>query len=678
VNSVYMMAHSGARGSAAQIRQLAGMRGLMAKPSGEIIETPIISNFKEGLSVLEYFNSTHGARKGLADTALKTANSGYLTRRLVDVAQDAIITETDCGTIEGITTKAVIDGGEIVVPLSERILGRTVLNDVVNPLNGEVMLPTGGLIDEEMANRIEKAGIDSVQIRSVLTCRSTPGICAMCYGRDLARGTLVNEGEAVGVIAAQSIGEPGTQLTMRTFHIGGAAQRGAEISAVEASFDGMVKINNRNVVRNSAGIPIVMGRNNELVMVDENGLERARHRLPYGAKILADHGTKVKRGDKLAEWDPYTIPIITERDGHAAYVDLQEGISIREVMDEATGISAKVVTDWRQQARGSDLKPRIVLKDEAGNVIKLQSGLDANYYLSVDAILSVENGAPVKAGDVIARIPRETSKTRDITGGLPRVAELFEARRPKDFAIISDIDGRVEFGKDYRTKRRILVVPDDGGDPKEYLIPKGKHLVVHEGDYVQRGDALLDGNPVPHDILTVLGVEALAEYLINEIQDVYRLQGVKINDKHIEVIVRQMLQKVEVEEGGDTTLLVGEQVDRSEFDMENAKAEGEGLRLATGRAVLQGITKASLQTRSFISAASFQETTRVLTEAAVNGKVDSLEGLKENVIVGRLIPAGTGAVVNRLKSVAAQRDRETAALQAEEAAPPALPEANVA
>jgi DNA-directed RNA polymerase subunit beta' len=678
VNSVYMMAHSGARGSAAQIRQLAGMRGLMAKPSGEIIETPIISNFKEGLSVLEYFNSTHGARKGLADTALKTANSGYLTRRLVDVAQDAIITDYDCGTTEGITTKAVIDGGEIVVPLAERILGRTVLNDVVSPLNGQLILAAGGLIDEELADKIEKAGIDSVQIRSVLTCKSTPGICGMCYGRDLARGTLVNEGEAVGVIAAQSIGEPGTQLTMRTFHIGGAAQRGAEISAVEATFDGRIKINNRSVVKNSAGIPIVMGRNNELVMVDENGLERARHRLPYGAKILADDGVKVKRGDKLAEWDPYTIPIITERDGHAAYVDLVEGVSIREVMDEATGISAKVVTDWRQQARGSDLKPRIQLKDDAGNTIKLQSGLDANYYLSVDAILSVENGASVKAGDVIARIPRETSKTRDITGGLPRVAELFEARRPKDFAIISDIDGRVEFGKDYRTKRRIVVVPEDGGDSKEYLIPKGKHLVVHEGDYVQRGDSLLDGNPVPHDILTVLGVEALAEYLINEIQDVYRLQGVKINDKHIEVIVRQMLQKVEIEDGGETTLLVGEQIDRPEFDEENAKAAAEGLKLARGRAVLQGITKASLQTRSFISAASFQETTRVLTEAAVHGKIDSLEGLKENVIVGRLIPAGTGAVVNRLKAVAAQRDRDTTALQAQQSTPASLPEAKIA
>jgi DNA-directed RNA polymerase subunit beta' len=668
VNSVYMMAHSGARGSAAQIRQLAGMRGLMAKPSGEIIETPIISNFKEGLSVLEYFNSTHGARKGLADTALKTANSGYLTRRLVDVAQDAIITEHDCGSTNGITTKAVIDGGEVVVPLAERILGRTVVNDMIDPLSGKVILAANGLIDEELADKIEKAGIDAVLIRSVLTCKSTPGICAMCYGRDLARGTIVNAGEAVGVIAAQSIGEPGTQLTMRTFHIGGAAQRGAEISAVEASFDGTVKINNRSVVVNSSGIPIVMGRNTEMVLIDENGLERARHRLPYGAKILADEGVKVKRTDKLAEWDPYTIPIITDRDGFANYMDLVEGISIREVMDEATGISAKVITDWRQQARGSDLKPRILLKDDQGNAIKLQSGQDAAYFLSVDAILSVENGVAVRAGDVIARIPRETSKTRDITGGLPRVAELFEARRPKDFAIISDIDGRVEFGKDYRTKRRIVVVPEDGGESKEYLIPKGKHLVVHEGDFVQRGDSLLDGNPVPHDILTVMGVEALAEYLINEIQDVYRLQGVKINDKHIEVIVRQMLQKIEVDEGGETTLLVGDQVDRAEFDDENAKAEAEGLKPARGHSVLQGITKASLQTRSFISAASFQETTRVLTEAAVHGKMDSLEGLKENVIVGRLIPAGTGAVVNRLKAVASERDRETSKLQADQAA----------
>ncbi|MDB5366670.1 MAG: rpoC [Rhodospirillales bacterium] len=679
VNAVYMMAHSGARGSAAQIRQLAGMRGLMAKPSGEIIETPIISNFKEGLSVLEYFNSTHGARKGLADTALKTANSGYLTRRLVDVAQDAIITKDDCGTVRGITTKSVIDGGELVVSLAERILGRTTAVDVLDPLSGKVLVPARTILDEETSELIEKAGIDAVLIRSVLTCEAPVGICGKCYGRDLARGTQVNEGEAVGVIAAQSIGEPGTQLTMRTFHIGGAAQRGTEVSSVEATFDATVKINNRNVVKNSSGVLVVMGRNTELILVDENRLERAKHRLPYGAKLLADDKVKVKKGEKLAEWDPYTIPILTERDGVGAYVDLVEGVSIREVMDEATGISSKVITDWRQQSRGNDLKPRIALKDAKGKVIKLPSGLDANYYMSVDAILSIENGTSVKAGDVLARIPRESSKTRDITGGLPRVAELFEARRPKDFAIISDIDGRVEFGKDYKAKRRILVYPNDGAEPREYLIPKGKHLAVHEGDYVQKGDALMDGNPVPHDILTVMGVEALAEYLINEIQDVYRLQGVKINDKHIEVIVRQMLQKVEIEDGGDTTLLVGEQVDRDEFDHENEKVIADKLKPARGRPVLQGITKASLQTRSFISAASFQETTRVLTEAAVNGKVDTLEGLKENVIVGRLIPAGTGAVVNRLKAVAAERDKSANVINAErqkqiEAPAPALPD----
>ena len=676
VNSVYMMAHSGARGSAAQIRQLAGMRGLMAKPSGEIIETPIISNFKEGLTVLEYFNSTHGARKGLADTALKTANSGYLTRRLVDVAQDAIIVEHDCGTKKGITVKAVIDGGEVISPLGDRILGRTAVGDVVDPLNGELIIEDGGLIEEPIVDRIERSGIDSVMIRSVLTCETRDGVCAKCYGRDLARGTLVNTGEAVGVIAAQSIGEPGTQLTMRTFHIGGAAQRGAEQSQVEAAFDATVRINNRNVVINSSNIPVVMGRNCEVILLDEQGRERARHRVPYGAKLLADEGVKVERGQKLAEWDPYTLPIITEREGTAHYVDLVEGISMREVMDEATGISSKVVVDWRQQPRGADLKPRITLRDERGEVITLANGLEARYFMSVDAILSIENGAHVKAGDVLARIPRESSKTRDITGGLPRVAELFEARRPKDFAIISDLDGRVEFGKDYKTKRRIVVRNDETGDEREYLIPKGKHISVQEGDYVQRGDLLMDGNPVPHDILSVMGVEALANYLINEIQDVYRLQGVKINDKHIEVIVRQMLQKVEITDAGETTFLVGEQVDRQEFDEENEKTVAEGLKPASGHPVLQGITKASLQTRSFISAASFQETTRVLTEAAVSGKTDNLEGLKENVIVGRLIPAGTGSVVNRLKQIAAERDRE-AALEggADEAETPALPHA---
>ena len=667
VNSVWMMSDSGARGSAAQIKQLAGMRGLMAKPSGEIIETPIISNFKEGLTVLEYFNSTHGARKGLADTALKTANSGYLTRRLVDVAQDAIITEEDCGTTRGLTTSAVVDGGEVIAPLADRILGRTAALDTLDPLSGQIVLPAGALIDEDAIEQIERAGIDTVAIRSVLTCESRIGVCGKCYGRDLARGTVVNIGEAVGVIAAQSIGEPGTQLTMRTFHIGGAAQRGAEQSSVEAALDGMIEVKNRNVVMNSAGIPVVMGRNTEVVLLDEAGREKARHRVPYGARLLVDEGAQVKRGDRLVEWDPYTIPIITERDGVAHYVDLIEGLSVRETLDEATGISSKVVVDWKQQPRGGDLRPRITLRDEEGEVLTLANGLEARYFMSVDAILSVENGARVKAGDVLARIPRESSKTRDITGGLPRVAELFEARKPKDFAIISESEGRVEFGKDYKAKRRIIVASnEEDKEPVEYLIPKGKHISVQEGDYVQKGDLLMDGNRVPHDILRILGVEELASYLINEIQEVYRLQGVRINDKHIEVIVRQMLQKVEITEPGDTTFLAGEQVDRSEFDLENAKVESEGLQPADARPVLQGITKASLQTNSFISAASFQETTRVLTEAAVSGRIDALTGLKENVIVGRLIPAGTGSVIARLREVAAERDRELAAIAANE------------
>jgi DNA-directed RNA polymerase subunit beta' len=674
VNSVWMMAHSGARGSPAQIKQLAGMRGLMAKPSGEIIETPIISNFKEGLTVLEYFNSTHGARKGLADTALKTANSGYLTRRLVDVAQDCIITEEDCGTKDGLTVKAVIEGGEVIVDLAERILGRSSSVDVKDPLSGDLIVAAAQIIDEELVDKIDRAGVDSVLIRSVLTCETKVGVCGSCYGRDLARGTRVNVGEAVGVIAAQSIGEPGTQLTMRTFHIGGAAQRGAEQSSIEAAFVASVKIFNRNVVGNSSGILIVMSRNTEIILSDDQGRERARHKIPYGSRLLVDEGDEVTQGQKMAEWDPYTIPIITEKQGIAHYVDLTEGVSMREVIDEATGIGSRVVFDWKQQPKGADLRPRITLRDSDGEVLELANGLEARYFMSVDAILSVENGSNVQAGDVLARIPRESSKTRDITGGLPRVAELFEARKPKDYAIISESEGRVEFGRDYKTKRRIMVAPTEGDkETVEYLIPKGKHLAVQEGDYVQIGDLLMDGNPVPHDILNILGVEALASYLINEIQDVYRLQGVKINDKHIEVIVRQMLQKVEVEDGGETTLLVGETIDRDEFDEANEKAIAEGLRVAAAKPVLQGITKASLQTKSFISAASFQETTRVLTEAAVSGKIDGLEGLKENVIVGRLIPAGTGSVVNRLKRIAAERDRLLAPIR--DKVPPALVDA---
>jgi DNA-directed RNA polymerase subunit beta' len=655
-NSVWMMSHSGARGSPAQMSQLAGMRGLMAKPSGEIIEQPIIANFKEGLSVLDYFNSTHGARKGLADTALKTANSGYLTRRLVDVAQDCIIIEEDCGTERGLTVSAVMDGGEIVSSLSERVLGRTAAADVLDVVTGAVLVAANTLIEEPEAEIIEKSGVESVKIRSVLTCDTKIGVCAACYGRDLARGTPVNAGEAVGVIAAQSIGEPGTQLTMRTFHIGGAAQRGAEQSNVEASHDGTINIRNRNVVSNSQGVPVVMSRNCEIVITDNAKRERARFRVPYGARLLADEGAAVSRGQKLAEWDPYTLPIITERAGIVEYADLIEGITLVERTDEVTGLTSKVVVDYKQSARGADLRPRLLLKDPKGEILRLANGAEARYFLNPDSILSVEPGATVADGDVLARIPREGSKTRDITGGLPRVAELFEARRPKDHAIIAEIDGRVEFGKDYKAKRRVIVKNDETGEETEYLVPKGKHVSVQEGDYVRRGDPLVDGPRVPHDILRVLGVEALSDYLVNEIQDVYRLQGVKINDKHIEVIVRQMLQKVEITEAGDTTFLVGELVDRVEFDAENLKLAADE-RPAAGLPVLQGITKASLQTQSFISAASFQETTRVLTEAATAGKTDSLTGLKENVIVGRLIPAGTGSVMNRLRAVAAGRDR---------------------
>ncbi len=670
INSVYMMAHSGARGSAAQMKQLAGMRGLMAKPSGEIIETPIISNFKEGLTVLEYFNSTHGARKGLADTALKTANSGYLTRRLVDVAQDCIILEEDCGTKDAITVAPVVEGGDVVAPLSERVLGRTAAEDVINPVSGEVIIKKNTIIEEPHCVVIEEAEVEQIKIRSVLTCELTGGVCAACYGRDLARGTPVNLGEAVGVMAAQSIGEPGTQLTMRTFHIGGAVQRGTERSYIESVADAKVKLINCTTVKNSRGVQIVMSRNAELTLVDGKGRDRAKHRIPYGAQLMVKDAAKVARGDKLAEWDPYTLPVITEKEGIANYVDLLEGVSLTERTDEATGISYKVVTDWKSQPKGSDLRPRVTLRDKKGEVITLDSGHEARYFLSVDAILSVENGQEVHAGDVLARIPRESAKTRDITGGLPRVAELFEARRPKDHAIIAESEGRVEFGKDYKNKRRVIVQPvDDGQEATEYLVPKGRHLSVQEGDYVQVGDALMDGNPVPHDILRVLGVEALAEYLINEIQDVYRLQGVKINDKHIEVIVRQMLQKVEITGGGDTTLLIGELVDKVEFDKINEKALEDGGKPATADPVLQGITKASLQTQSFISAASFQETTRVLTEAAVSGKVDDLIGLKENVIVGRPIPAGTGSVMNGMREIAADRDAEIAkTLPAEEAA----------
>ncbi len=656
MNSIYMMAHSSARGSPAQMRQLGGMRGLMAKPSGEIIETPIISNFKEGLTVLEYFNSTHGARKGLADTALKTANSGYLTRRLVDVAQDCIVNESDCGTTLGISMTAIVDAGHVIASLGSRILGRTAAFDVLDPATGEVLVPSNRLIEELDVDAINKAGIQEVKIRSALTCETRRGICAACYGRDLARGTAVNHGEAVGVIAAQSIGEPGTQLTMRTFHIGGAAQVN-EQSFVESSFEGKIVVRNRNVAKDSDGHLIAMGRNMAVVIMDADGNERAVHKVVYGTHLKVDEGVVVKRGTRLAEWDPFTRPILTEVEGFVAFEDLVEGLSITETTDESTGITKRVVLDVRANPRASDLRPSVVVKDANGKLLKLARGGDARYVLPAEAIISVEPNKKVSAGDVLARISTESAKTRDITGGLPRVAELFEARRPKDAAIIAEADGVVQFGKDYKNKRRIMIQPDDASvEAIEYLVPKGKHIHLQDGDRVEKGDYIVDGNPAPHDILAIKGVEALAAYLVNEIQEVYRLQGVNINDKHIEVIVRQMLQKVEISDAGDSEFLAGEQVERIDMDAENERLQLEGKRLAHGAPVLLGITKASLQTRSFISAASFQETTRVLTEAAVNGKADGLEGLKENVIVGRLIPAGTGGMMSKIRAIATKRD----------------------
>ena len=671
INSIFMMAHSGARGSQAQMKQLGGMRGLMAKPSGEIIETPIISNFKEGLTVLEYFNSTHGARKGLADTALKTANSGYLTRRLVDVAQDCIITEEDCGTTRGITLHAVVEGGDTLVSLGQRILGRSAAEDIKDPNSGEVIIPADTYLDEVLVDMVDAAAVQSVKVRSVLVCEAETGVCATCYGRDLARGTQVNIGEAVGVIAAQSIGEPGTQLTMRTFHIGGTAQV-AEQSFFESSTDGQVTFVGGATVKAADGALIVMSRN-MLVVIQVEGKDRESYKPPYGARLRVKAGDKVTRGQRLAEWDPYTTPIITEVGGTVRLEDLLDGLSVREEADEATGISNRVVADWRASPRGSDLRPAMGVVDGDGAYRKIANGGDARYLLPVGAILSVGDGDEVKPGDVLARLPTESAKTRDITGGLPRVAELFEARRPKDCAVIAEMDGRVEFGRDYKNKRRIKITPEaiDGeqGEPVEFLIPKGKHISVHDGDVIRKGEYIIDGNPDPHDILRIQGIEALAEFLVDEIQEVYRLQGVPINDKHIEVIVRQMLQKVEVLEPGDTGLIKGDHLDKPDFDAENAKALARGGRPAVTQPVLLGITKASLQTRSFISAASFQETTRVLTDASVHGKVDTLEGLKENVIVGRLIPAGTGSYLRGLQRIAAQRD-EQLTQQREEAMEP--------
>jgi len=636
-NPIYIMADSGARGSVQQIRQLAGMRGLMAKPSGEIIETPITTNFREGLSVGQYFISTHGARKGLADTALKTANSGYLTRRLVDVAQDCIIAEYDCGTMDGIELTALVEGGEIIEKLGDRILGRAASEDIVDPYTGEVLVQSNEEITEDKVRIIEDAGIDRIKIRSVLTCESRRGVCVLCYGRDLSRGHIVNIGEAIGVIAAQSIGEPGTQLTMRTFHIGGVGQVRTEQSQLEARYDGVVRLENTDLVKREK-YWIVMNRHGEVVVQDETGRERERYGLTYGARIFFGPGDTVKAGSLLSEWDPFSVPILTEVTGVVKFGDVIEGVTMSEQLDEVTGLSRKSVTE----SKDADLRPRISLKDDNGKTLKVPSGEnDARYFLPVGSTIAVAEGDHIEAGDIIARIPRETTKTKDITGGLPRVAELFESRKPKEHAVIADIDGTVSFGKDTKGKRKVIITPERG-DPKEYLISKGKHLSVREGDRVRAGEPLMDGSSNPHDILRVLGEKALAKYLVDEVQEVYRLQGVKINDKHIETIVRQMLRRVRVVDVGDTGFLVDEHVEKYLFEEENERVIVKGAKPAKGEPLLLGITKASLSTESFISASSFQETTKVLTEAAVCGKVDFLRGLKENVIMGRLIPAGTG------------------------------------
>jgi len=637
-NPIFMMADSGARGTAQQIRQLAGMRGLMAKPSGEIIETPITANFREGLSVLQYFVSTHGARKGLADTALKTANSGYLTRRLVDVAQDVIVTEYDCGTLDGIYVSSLVEGGEIIEPMVERILGRVALEDIKDPFTGEIIVRANQEIDEEAVQKIADAGLDRVKIRSVLTCESKHGVCALCYGRDLARGRIVDIGEAVGVIAAQSIGEPGTQLTMRTFHIGGTASRRVEETTLEAKMDGTIKFINLRTVRNREEVLVVMNRKGEIAILDEEGRERKRYPVVYGAKLRVEEGQKVKEGELIAEWDPYTIPIITEVAGWVKFGDIIEGVTMQEQVDEVTGHARKVIIESKEP----DLRPRISIKQERvdeGGKKSLETA--ARYILPVGSNIYVKEGEYVEAGDVLVKIPRETTKTKDITGGLPRVAELFEARRPKEYALISEIDGTVSFGKMVKGKRKVIITPEVG-EPKEYTIPKGKHVSVHEGDMVKAGEPLMDGSSNPHDILKVLGDKELARFLVDEIQEVYQLQGVKINDKHIEIIVRQMLKRVKVREVGDTKFIVDEQVEKHVFQEENERVIKEGGRPAIADPLFLGITKASLITDSWVSAASFQETTRVLTQAAVEGRVDYLKGLKENVIMGRLIPAGTG------------------------------------
>jgi DNA-directed RNA polymerase subunit beta' len=642
-NSIFMMADSGARGSAAQIRQLAGMRGLMAKPDGSIIENAITANFREGLDVLQYFISTHGARKGLADTALKTANSGYLTRRLVDVAQDLVVTEVDCGTDRGVTMSAIIEGGEVVVQLRDRVLGRVSIEDVIDPATNEVVIPAGTMIDERLCDVLDELGADDLKVRSPVACETRYGVCVNCYGRDLARGHLVNRGEAVGVIAAQSIGEPGTQLTMRTFHIGGAASRSAAANSVEVKSPGTIRFHNIKTVEHESGKLVTVSRSSEIGVVDEAGREKERYKLPYGADVTVREDEAVEAGQIIATWDPHMHPVVSEVAGSVSFGDFIEGVSVQHQSDEVTGLSTIVVTDPKQRgSAGKDLRPTVRLLDKAGKELSYPgTDIPAHYMLPAGAIVNVEDGTRVGVGDVIARIPQETSKTRDITGGLPRVADLFEARKPKEPAVLAEIDGTISFGKETKGKQR-LVITDEEGEQVETLIPKWRHINVFEGEHVQKGETIVDGEPDPHDILRILGSEALANYLVKEVQDVYRLQGVVINDKHIEVIVRQMLRKVIVVEGGDTRFLKGEQVDKARVIEENERVEAEGKTPATYEQELLGITKASLVTESFISAASFQETTRVLTEAAVRGSRDELRGLKENVIVGRLIPAGTG------------------------------------
>mgnify|MGYP001199883051 CR=1 FL=1 len=669
-NAIYMMADSGARGSAAQIRQLAGMRGLMAKPDGSIIETPITANFREGLNVLQYFISTHGARKGLADTALKTANSGYLTRRLVDVTQDLVVTEDDCGTTNGVSMKALIEGGEVIEALRDRILGRVATVDVIHPETQETVFEAGTLLDEDVVDEIVRLGIDEVRVRTPLTCETRYGLCAKCYGRDLGRGSLVNSGEAVGVIAAQSIGEPGTQLTMRTFHIGGAASRAAVASAVEAKSNGIVRFTaTMRYVTNAKGEQIVISRSGEVVIVDDNGRERERHKVPYGATLLVTDGKTVKAGTQLATWDPLTRPIITEYSGTIRFENVEEGVTVAKQIDEVTGLSTLVVIDAKRRGPTTkSVRPQVKLINEAGEEVKIANTDHAvTISFPVGALITVRDGQQVGVGEILARIPLESQKTRDITGGLPRVAELFEARSPKDAGMLAEVTGTVSFGKDTKGKQR-LVITDLDGNAHEFLIPKDKNVLVHDGQVVNKGEMIVDGPADPHDILRLLGIEALARYIVDEVQDVYRLQGVKINDKHIEVIVRQMLRRVQVTDPGDTPFITGEQVERSEMLDENDKAIAADKQPASYINLLLGITKASLSTDSFISAASFQETTRVLTEAAIMGKRDDLRGLKENVIVGRLIPAGTGLAYHRARKVREQTEaQEQAALAAAEA-----------